>query len=99
MTAAVENTATIDARLRVVEKVTALFRLERLVYVGFGIAGFVMLLVCLGVMLFRREASEAILGAFGSSGVIAFTGARMLVMWNRALSVVLTVEYQSRSDK
>ena len=83
------STSEIDARVRAVERLTALFRMERMVYLGFGVTGFAMLIACLIKMLLSPESSAALLGAFGSSGTVAFTGARVLVMWNRALSIAL----------
>jgi len=78
----------IDDRVRAVEQLTKLFRAERLVYISFAIAAFAMLLVCLTVALIRQENSAAIFGAFGSSGIVAFTSGRVIVMWNKSLAVV-----------
>jgi hypothetical protein len=79
----------IAERLRAVERLTQLFRLERLVYLSFAIAAFAMLVACLVVALFRHENMTGILGAFGSSGIVAFTSARVIVMWSRALAIVV----------
>ena len=99
MTGTDEKEGEIAERLRVVQVLTEQFKLERMVYVCFGVAAFVMLLVCLAVMLVRGEATEAIVGAFGSSGVVAFTSGRMLVMWNDAVRTVLAPLNRAGEDK
>jgi hypothetical protein len=80
----------LEGRLAAVERITVLFRAERLVYLGFAIAAFLLLLVCVIAALFKQEHSLiASTGAFGSSGVVAFTSSRVLVMWNRAMNLVV----------
>src|SRR5687768_12743775 len=80
-----------EDRLRAVERITILFRAERLVYLAFAITAFVALLACLILALVRQgQDITATLGAFGSSGVVAFTSSRVLLMWNRALNIVTT---------
>ena len=79
----------LDARMRALERITQIFRLERMVYLGFAIAAFVMLIVCVVAAVVRQEQSLAgTLGAFGSSGVVTITSGRVLVMWNRAMSII-----------
>jgi len=81
-----------EDRLRAVERITVLFRAERLVYLAFAITAFATLVICLVVTLVRQgQDITATLGAFGSSGVVAFTSSRVLLMWNRALSIVTSV--------
>jgi drug/metabolite transporter (DMT)-like permease len=81
-------TGTIQDRVQAVERLTELFRAERFVYLGFAVAAFLLLIVCVIAALVKDESTSSVLGAFGSSGVVTFTSARAIVMWNRALAVV-----------
>lgn len=78
----------LDARLRACERITELFRLERMVYLCFAILAFMMLLACLVMILVQQGQTASVLGAFGSSGVVAVTSSRVLVMWNKAIGFV-----------
>lgn len=79
----------LDERLRAVVRITQLFRAERFVYLSFAIIAFAMLLICLILNLTgERESTTASLGAFGSSGVVAFTSSRVLLMWSKAIAIV-----------
>src|SRR5882724_3849650 len=72
----------LDNRLRAVERITLLFKPERFVYLCLAIAAFIMLIACFICTLVRNEQQlVASLGAFGSSGVVAFTSSRVLLMW------------------
>jgi hypothetical protein len=82
------DAGTLEDRLRAVERITVLFRAERLVYLGFAITAFALLVICILIALLKGAQASSLLGAFGSSGVVAYTSGRVIVMWNRALSIV-----------
>jgi hypothetical protein len=76
-------------RVRALKEITALYRLERLTYLCFAVAAFVMVLVCLVVALTQEEHAATLWGAFGASGVIAASCSRVIVMWDRAVAIIL----------
>jgi hypothetical protein len=79
----------LEDRLRAVERITQLFRLERMVYLGCAVGAFAALLFFLVMIFIHQEQSvTASLGAFGSSGVVAYTSSRVLMMWSRAMNIV-----------
>jgi len=76
----------IDKRMKVVEKLTKLFKFERMVYLGVTVISLIMLLVSGVSLIVRGQAGKAELSLlFGSSGLITYTAGRLLFMWNEAL--------------
>jgi hypothetical protein len=72
-----------------VERLTALFRLERLVHLIVTSVSLIMLMISAGVLLYRGQAGPAELtGLFGSSGLITYSAGRLLFMWNQALRLL-----------
>ncbi len=87
-----------DARLKAVERLTQLFRLERMVYLGTTCIALLMLLTSAGVLIARRQAGFAELSMlFGSSGLITYTAGRLLYMWNQALRMVAGLAPEERT--
>ena len=81
--------STITTRMDAVERLTALFRLERIVYLLITVISLAMLLACAGVLLYRQKAGAAeVSGLFGSSGLITYSTGRLLFMWNQALRLL-----------
>jgi hypothetical protein len=79
----------IQLRMDAVERLTHLFKLERLVHLGVTSLSLVMLLLSAGVLLYRGQAGPVELtGLFGSSGLIAYSAGRLLFMWNQALRLL-----------
>src|SRR5262249_39408722 len=77
------------AKMDAVERLTRLFRLERLVHLGVTSVSLVMLLTSAGVLMFRGTAGPAELtGLFGSSGLITYSAGRLLFMWTQALRLL-----------
>ena len=78
-----------------VERLTALFRMERLVHLFVTCLSLVMLLASAGVLLYRGQAGSAELtGLFGSSGLITYSAGRLLFMWNQALRLLASEALQ-----
>lgn len=76
----------IEKRMEVVEKLTKLFKFERLVYLGVTIISLIMLLASGVSLIIKGQAGTAELSLlFGSSGLITYTAGRLLFMWNEAL--------------
>lgn len=79
----------IEERVRAVERLTELFRVERLVYMG--VTAFALaLLFAVAFLLIRNQKAEAteLTLLFGSSGLVTVTAGRLLHMWNQALHLI-----------
>ncbi len=73
----------LKARMDAVERLTKLFKVERMVHLGVTTVSLAMLLVSAGVLLLKGQAGIAELtGLFGSAGLITYSAGRLLVMWN-----------------
>jgi len=74
------------SRLEAVERLTKLFRTERMVYLVTTIISLLMLVSSAVSLMVRNQAGTAELTMlFGSSGLITYTAGRLLYMWNEAL--------------
>jgi len=72
-----------------VERLTKLFKMERMVYLAVTSLSLAMLLLSAGLLIARGKAGAAELtGLFGSSGLITYTTGRLLYMWNQALRLL-----------
>ncbi len=79
----------LDQRLKAVERLTALYRPERMVHLIATVVSLLILLGTAGMMIYKGEAGPAELTLmFGSSGLITYTAGQLLRMWDRALSVI-----------
>lgn len=79
----------LQQRLHAVERLTQLFRLERMVHLGVTSVALLMLLASAGALIYRKQAGPTELTAlFGSSGLITYTASRLLHMWNQALRLL-----------
>ena len=79
----------IQSRMDAVERLTRLFRLERIVHLSITSLSLALLLVSAGVLLYKGQAGPAELtGLFGSSGLITYSAGRLLFMWNQALRLL-----------
>jgi hypothetical protein len=79
----------LGTRVQAIERLAALFKLERFVYLGVTGVSFLLLISVAGRMLFHGTAqtTELVL-LFGSSGLITITANRVLQMWSQALRMV-----------
>jgi hypothetical protein len=77
------------SRVAAVERLAALFKVERFVYLGVTGVSFLLLLAVAGRMLYQgsAQAAEWML-LFGSSGLITITASRVLQMWSQALRLL-----------
>ncbi|QGX41020.1 hypothetical protein [Permianibacter aggregans] len=79
-------TEELKMRMEVVERLTALFRTERMVYLGTTILSLLMLVGSALSLIIRDKAGSVELSMlFGSSGLITYTAGRLLFMWGEAL--------------
>ncbi len=73
-------------RLEAVERLTRLFRTERMVYLTTTMISLLMLVGSALSLMVRNQAGTAELTMlFGSSGLITYTAGRLLYMWSEAL--------------
>ena len=85
----------LEARLQAVERLTRLFRLERMVHLVVTGLALLMLLTSAGVLIYRQQAGPAELTMlFGSSGLITYSAGRLLHMWNQALRIIAGQELE-----
>ena len=83
------NEDNFKARVQAVKELTALFRVERMVHLAASVAAFVLLGVT-AIISLKQGASPALTTLlFGSSGVIGYTASRLLLMWTKAMGLVL----------
>ena len=83
------TTDEIKARMDAVERLTKLFRHERLVYLLATAISVFMLLACAAKLLLQGKARpEELAILFGSSGLITVTAGRLLRMWSQALQLL-----------
>ena len=79
----------LSERLGAVERLIQLFRPERMVHLVVTSISLVMLLFSAAVLIYRSSADMTVLtGLFGSSGLITYSAARLLKMWDQALQVL-----------
>jgi len=74
-------------RLKVVEELTAVFRVERFTYLGVTLVAFVMLATSGAFLLIDKGVNPSELTLlFGSTGLLGYSGSQILQMWNRSLA-------------
>ena len=79
----------LKARMDAVERLTKLFRMERVVYLVVTSISLAMLVLSASLLIVKGKAGPAELtGLFGSSGLITYTAGRLLYMWNQALRLL-----------
>jgi hypothetical protein len=82
--------AELNSRYMVVEKLVKLFKFERIVHLIVTGVSLIILIGAISAMLIFKQAGTAELSLmFGSSGLITYTGGRLLKMWDQALSVIV----------
>jgi hypothetical protein len=76
-------------RLEAVERLAALFRVERMVYLSITVTSF-LLLFGVAVQMFLHDTTQVVEWGllFGSSGLITITANRVLQVWSQALRMV-----------
>lgn len=79
----------LSARVEAIERLTRLFRMERMVHLGVTCISLIMLLTSAGRLIWSGTAGPAELTLlFGSSGLITYSAGRLLVMWDKALQLL-----------
>lgn len=79
----------LDDRLKAVERLTALFSLERMVHLIVTTLSLALLLTSTVIQIYKGQAGRVELTLmFGASGLITYSTGRLLVMWNQALEMI-----------
>jgi len=80
----------LDDRIKAVERLTELFKIERIVHLVVTSVSLVMLLFSAGITIFKKGNPDPAFLAlmFGSSGLIAYSANRLLHMWDQALRIL-----------
>jgi len=80
----------LEQRLHAVERITELFRFERMVYLCVTVLSFLVILGS-GICVLIRDGPTApvLLPFFGSSGLITYSTGRLLRMWDEALKRIV----------
>jgi hypothetical protein len=82
-------TDSLKSRMDAVERLTKLFKIERMVYLIITTLSLGILLTSAAVLLIEKRADNLELaGLFSSSGLITYTTGRLLKMWNQALQLI-----------
>ncbi len=82
--------SSLDDRLRVVQEMVNLFKLERMVYLISTIVSLLMLLASGGYLIVTSHADPAALTLiFGSSGLIGYSANRLLRMWDQSMKMMM----------
>lgn len=85
------NEQELNARYKIVEKLTKLFKFERMIHLMVTTVSLIILLISITIMIIRDKAGPAELSLmFGSSGLITYAAGRLLRMWDQALKVIVT---------
>ena len=80
----------LNAKLKAVERMVGLFKMERMTYLGVTLISLIMLLGA-GVYMFIDDKVNqmAVLSLmFGSSGLITYSAGRLLKMWDQAITML-----------
>jgi len=90
----------LGGRVLAIERLAALFKVERFVYLAVTGVSFLLLITVAGRMLLQGTAqtSEWVL-LFGSSGLITITANRVLQMWSQALRMVASEPVDGSGSK
>lgn len=73
-------------RMETVERLTQLFKTERMVYLIITIISLLMLVGSgLSLIIRNKAGTPELTTLFGSSGLITYTAGRLLFMWSEAL--------------
>jgi hypothetical protein len=92
------NSQEIKARLQAVKQLAALFRVERYVYIAITVISFLLLLAVAVRMYMQGVKQDSEWGLmFGSSGLISFTGNRIIQIWMKVTDLVIAEPKSSSS--
>ena len=87
----------LNQRMDAVERLTNLFRTERLVYLVTTAISLLMLVgSALSLMLRNQAGTPELTMLFGSSGLISYTAGRLLFMWNEALKRLMPASDEAK---
>ena len=93
------ETEELRARAEILERLLDRFRVERTLHLTLNVLSFIALFTAFGLMIWRKTVGLAeLLLLFGSSGLIAVSSSRLLLMWHHALKVIYGTGYDRRKS-
>jgi len=79
---------TIAERLEAVRQLMQFFKAERIAYLSAAIVSVGMILYCAFQVLAKDPTPSALVGLFGSGGMISLGMGRLLTMWTQAMRLI-----------
>lgn len=79
---------TIAERLDAVRQLMQFFKAERIAYLSAAIVSVGMILYCAYKVLAKDPTPSALVGLFGSGGMISLGMGRLLTMWTQAMRLI-----------
>jgi hypothetical protein len=84
-----ETNATLNNTIRAIERLLALFRLERFIHLIIGILSFLMLVYAISLLVRDTKMTpELATTLFGSTGLITLSSARITYFFNKAFALI-----------
>lgn len=83
------NSSTLQERIEAIERITRLFKMERIIYIIVLCISFLLLCVSFVMLLITKDDKTVILTImYGSGGLVTVTIGGFLHMWNRSLKII-----------
>ncbi len=83
------NSSPLEQRIEAIERITKLFRIERIIYIIVSCISFALLCVSFIMLLIvKDDKSEIITMMFGTGGVFTVSVGGLLHMWNRSIKII-----------
>lgn len=80
------------ARIEGLERITRLFRYERVAYISITCVALFMLLANAALLIYEKKAGPIELSLlFGSTGLVSYSLSRLIYMWNVAMQILVPV--------
>jgi hypothetical protein len=79
---------TIAERLEAVRQLMQFFKAERIAYLSAAIVSVAMIFYCAFQVLTKDPTPSALVGLFGSGGMISLGMGRLLTMWTQAMRLI-----------
>ncbi len=83
------NNSPLEQRIEAIERITKLFKIERIIYIVVSCISFALLCVSFVMLLIAKDdKSEIITMMFGTGGVFTVSVGGLLHMWNRSIKII-----------
>lgn len=83
------NNSPLEQRIEAIERITKLFKIERIIYIVVLSISFLLLCISFVMLLIEKDDKTVVLSVmFGSGGLVTVTIGGFLHMWNRSLKII-----------